>query len=251
MKFGITLFLVLFTFLACWLKIIPILWGAFFLVIEISLIVIGITCIQTNFFIKGFHKLKTDGKKEIAITFDDGPNPDFTLRVLKLLKKYNCKATFFCVGKNLKLYPEIAKTIVADGHAIANHSYTHSQYIDFKLSSGWTEELRLTQEEIAKITGEKKSIFRPPYGITTPHLAHAVKKMNLTVVGWSVRPYDTLSQPIKIITDKIKNKTKNGSILLLHDSHSRTIPILEIIIPYFLSLGYQFVTINETSDLKG
>jgi peptidoglycan/xylan/chitin deacetylase (PgdA/CDA1 family) len=205
--------------------------------------------IRWNFFVKSIHSGKTKEKK-IALTFDDGPHPEFTLRVLEILERHNAKATFFCIGKNVQNYPEIIKKIIENGHTIGNHSFSHSDFIDFNGKKTWLKEIEKTDSEIQQITGFKPKLFRPPFGVTTPHLADALRKSGHISVGWNIRTYDTiLKSPEKIVQKVLKN-VKPGSIVLLHDCHENIIPILENLLPGLARKNFSFVTVNELIDEK-
>jgi len=203
--------------------------------------------IRWNFFLKSVHKGKPAGRK-IALTFDDGPHPVYTPRVLEILEKYHAKATFFCIGKNIQTHPEILKQTFKKGHCIGNHSFMHNKTIDFKGKNGWIKEIENTGLEILKITGKKPKFFRPPYGVTTPHLAEALKKSEYLSIGWSQRTYDTMLSDFNKINQKILKNIKSGDIILLHDRHENIIPILEQLLPELARKNFTFVTVNELID---
>ncbi|NOZ33981.1 MAG: polysaccharide deacetylase family protein [Chlorobi bacterium] len=170
-------------------------------------------------------KCTSEDKSKIHLTFDDGPHPKITPEILKILKKNNQKATFFCIGKNLEQFPETAKQIINEGHTIGNHSYSHSWYFDFFRTSKVTKELLKTNTLIKKITGENCKIFRPPYGITNPNIARAVKKLNMKVWGWNIRSLDTVKDKNQVL--KRLQKAKPGDIVLFHDTKLKTPEILD------------------------
>src|SRR5690606_17565462 len=120
-------------------------WVYIFTPFSIWIIVVSLASfnIQWNFFLKSISKGKPEENK-IALTFDDGPNPEFTPKVLELLNQFNAKATFFCIGKNIKSYPEIIQLINSQNHTIGNHSFSHSNKIDFNNKSGWLYEINST-----------------------------------------------------------------------------------------------------------
>ena len=214
----------------------------------IALVAWGASHIQANFFVKGIHRGHTTGK-QIALTFDDGPHPVYTPEVLKLLRQHRAKATFFCIGKNVEQHPDVVKQVNQAGHAIGNHSYTHAATIDFHLQRGWLNELRQTDTAIEQAIGRRPAYFRPPYGVTTPHLAGAVRASGHRVIGWSVRPYDTVeSRTPEHIVQTILQKVKPGSIILLHDTHDRIVPVLEQLLPELRQRGYALVTVAELTD---
>lgn len=204
--------------------------------------------VQWNFFLSAISKANTSTRK-IALSFDDGPHPELTPMVLELLKQYNAKATFFCIGKNIDAHPEILQLIYNQNHTIGNHSFTHSKFIDFNGENDWFEELISTDHEIHKIIGKNPRFFRPPYGVTTPHLAKALKKTGHTAIGWNVRSFDSVSaQNPERVVSRILNRTKPGSIILLHDHLPQILPILEQLLPELRKRNFTFVTIDELID---
>lgn len=215
------------------------------LVLGISTVAWGAFNIQGNFFLKATHRGDATNR-QIALTFDDGPHPVYTPQVLALLKQHGVKATFFCIGKHAAQHPEIVQQIHAAGHVVANHSFTHAPTIDFHRKARWLEELRQTDATIAHSIGSNPRFFRPPYGVTTPHLAKAIKLSGHTVIGWCVRPYDTLkTRHAEYISRAILKQVKPGNIILLHDTHDRIVPVLEQLLPKLEQRGFTMVTAAE------
>ena len=226
------------------------------LLVMLSITGIGVVAwgafhIRGNFFLKAIHRGDATNR-QIALTFDDGPHPIYTPEVLKLLGRYNAKATFFCIGKNVMQHSEIVREIHAGGHVVGNHSYSHASTIDFKGTNGWLEELQQTDAVIMQAIGRRPRFFRPPYGVTTPHLASAIRTSGHRVIGWRVRPYDTLGSrsPARIVRT-ILRKVKPGAIILLHDTHNRIVPVLEQLLPELRQHGYTLVTVAELIDKNG
>ncbi|WP_299064313.1 polysaccharide deacetylase family protein [uncultured Polaribacter sp.] len=164
-------------------------------------------------------RFSTD-KKEIFLTFDDGPTPEITQFVLSELKKYNAKATFFCIGKNIQNHPEIFNTIIIDGHTIGNHTQNHlkgwktdnSRYLDDFLAC----EKTITQFNKSTIT---QKIFRPPYGKIKKKQAKEIFKKGYKIIMWNVlsADFDTTISKEKCLENVLKN-TEKGSIIVFHDS---------------------------------
>jgi len=202
----------------------------------------GTVHVKSNFFIKGIHKLQTD-LPLISLTFDDGPDLEFTPKVLEILKEYGYKATFFCIGKKIEEHPDLIRLIHESGHEVGNHSYSHSSTIDWKSTAGWKQELHACNKLITTYTGNPTPSFRPPYGITTPHLALALPTWQ-NLIGWNCRAFDTQEGSSKKIVAKLKRQIDAGSIVLLHDTHPRIIPILEQLLPYLKSKGLQSVSVK-------
>ncbi len=209
----------------------------------INLLAAGAVFIRMNLFIKSIHRGSRKEKK-IAFTFDDGPHPQ-TPAVLEVLEKHNAKGTFFCIGENIEKEPQIAKQIVQNGHLIANHTYSHHRWFDLYPSAKMQADIVQCNAVIKKITGVENSYFRPPYGVTNPPLAKAIKKSGLQSIGWSFRTYDTNKQSALELKETILRKLKNGDIVLLHDRTPDLPQLLNEILPELQQKGFTFVTIKE------
>ncbi len=223
-------------------EISPILYVTIFL-LWLLVVALGSFTMRWQFFTSTITK-GSQTKKQVAITFDDGPNTAYTPQILKLLKPYNAKATFFCIGKHIEANPEIVQQIVAEGHTIGNHSYSHATNFGFFRKKRTVQELSKTDTLIEKITGAKNTLFRPPYGVTNPSIAKALTETNHTVIGWNVRSYDTvIKKPTKVL-NRLKKRISPGSIILLHDTHSRCPEIVERLLQFLKKEGYEAVTIE-------
>ena len=252
-KRTLILFIVLFVALSLCSMFMQFPVWVFYLLIALFLLllVVGSFSMSHNFFLKSFTRLDSYQSDAIALTFDDGPHPLYTPEVLALLKKYKVKATFFCIGKNAEKYPELVQQIVAAGHTIGNHSYSHKTYIGFKGTKCWIEELEKTDVVLEGILNKKPVLFRPPYGVTTPHLAKAIEYTKHTVIGWSLRTYDT--SPIRhkdAMLKSIQSNIEPGAVILLHDTHKNIPYILEHTLIYLQHHGYKTVSVNELIDEK-
>jgi len=206
--------------------------------------------IRINYHLKAYNRIKNYDSNYISITFDDGPNLDYTPKVLNLLKKYNAKATFFCIGKNINSNPSLIKKIIDDGHTIGNHTYTHSNLIGFFSKKRMVEEIDETNKKIFKITNKNMRLFRPPYGITNPMIAKAIKETGHKAIGWNIRTYDTIIKNPNIIFYIISRKISPGSIILLHDKSNTTIKLLEMILIFLKKNNYKSITIDKLFNLN-
>ena len=185
-----------------------------------------------------------DTKKVIYLTFDDGPHPSITPFVLDLLKKYDAKATFFCIGKNVLLHNDIYRRIITEGHTIANHTHNHL--------NGWKTDNDIYLENIAEAKKHIDSkLFRPPYGRVTKYQLQqlATKRFQLRTIMWSVLSgdFDKKITPEKCFHNVIRN-TKNGSIVVFHDSEKafeRLQYALPKVLEYFTEQGYSFEKIDQ------
>jgi peptidoglycan-N-acetylglucosamine deacetylase len=234
----ITLFTFHYLFsVSLWWLLIPILVYNFF-------IIYGSSKINSNFYINAYCKGETT-EKIIAITFDDGPHPEFTWQILKILEEFNAPATFFVIGKNISGNENIIKQIDQSGHIIGNHTYSHSFFIDFKNKSGFMDELNRTSDLIHKITAKKIKWFRPPYGVTTPNLARASRELNYDIIGWNIRSMDTTNDSETVILNRIKKQMEAGSIILFHDTSAKTVNVLKQTLNFAKENGFKIVSAEE------
>lgn len=183
--------------------------------------------------------------KVVALTIDDGPHPVMTEELLKVLKEKKIKATFFILGKNAKLYPELLEKIKKDGHEIGSHAYTH-QYLNKMLEKECTEELDQTEQVLDKTVGQV-CLFRPPGGLYNDIVLAEAKKRGYTTILWSVDPQDWQRPSVEHVVSTVVKEVKPGSIVLLHDgqAHLPTPQAIAQIVDYFQQKGYTFVTVSE------
>ena len=197
------------------------------------------------------YKIKTD-KKLIALTFDDGPNPPHTNKLLEVLSKHGVHATFFAVGKNLERFPELGKAIIAGGHVIGNHSYSHEFSKYFKSLSFKTEIVR-TQEVIESITGKKPALFRSPWLFRSPRLLRELKSRGLSPVsGLFSSQREIWQPPARKIADDALKVAAPGVIIIFHDGYdakggnrAETVGAVDLLIPELKARGYEFVTVDR------
>ena len=185
--------------------------------------------------------------KKIALTFDDGPHPRYTERILDILERYDIKATFFVIGVNIQNYPEPFKKIVAAGHEIGNHSYSHS-VCGAKENSDIIFDMQKCDALVKEITGSKPTLYRPPCGIYDAKIVNAAREEGYSVILWSVDTLDWKNTPPEEISGNVLESVKGGDIILMHDYTSgknTTCEALELMIPRLLEKGYEFVTVSE------
>jgi len=205
--------------------------------------------IQLNYFSNNICKSNHIKDKKIALTFDDGPH-EKTIAILDVLLKYNAKATFFCIGKNIEKYPEIIQRIITEGHSIGNHSYSHSNWNGFFSTHKIATEIEQTENLITQFTNTNTKLYRPPFGVTNPNIAKAVLQTNQKVIGWNIRSLDTVFKNENVILDRIKKRIKPGSIILLHDTSAKTVSVLEQLLLFLQTEGYKTITIEELLDIS-
>jgi len=220
-------------------------WIYFFiLIVHFIFIMWGSFTIRSNFYIKGKHYFSTS-QNQIVLTFDDGPAPGSTEAILDILKLNKIKATFFCIGREVEKYPDIVKRIHEEGHSIGLHSFAHSYLYDFQFKFQMVADLRKNQSGIESIVGYKPKLFRPPYGVTTPSMNLAVKKMNLNMIGWSLRSLDTVIRDQNRVIQRILKRLKPGAILLLHDHLHSTPAMLTQLIQELKERNYEIVPLTD------
>ena len=174
----------------------------------------------------------------VAITIDDGPDPEVTSRVLDLLDEHNARATFFCIGERVERHPTLARAIVARQHEIGNHTYRHLMRFSLLGPRGVAQEIARAQEVIGAATGEVAQFFRAPAGLRNPFLEPALRRANLQLVSWTRRGFDTVNGSAGRVLDSLTRHLQGGDILLLHDGHAARTPsgspvILEVL-PHLL-----------------
>jgi len=181
--------------------------------------------------------------KEIALTFDDGPHPEFTLKLLEILERNNIKATFFVVGKQIKKYPEFLREIHKRGHEIGNHTYNHPLLTHLE-SAGVLDELEAGKLEIKKETGLAVNIFRPPSGRYDEKVLETAEKNGFIPVLWSVSGSDYGATDPKVVSGNVVSSVKDGDIILLHSGIEATIKALPEIIRILKTRGFEFKTVT-------
>ena len=182
----------------------------------------------------------------VALTFDDGPHPGRTKRILALLDRYSVKATFFILGCNAEYYPEPLALAVAAGHEIEDHSFDH--VTRGKTAQELENSITKTARIIEQASGRSPRFFRPPEGKCTPELNEALSVLGYESVFWTVDSRDWTGKPAEAIARDVLAQVKDGDVLLFHDytcPGENTLHALEKIIPALLSRGYRFVTVEE------
>lgn len=184
---------------------------------------------------------------EIALTFDDGPAPVYTTEVLSVLRRYGVHATFFMLGIWVKRYPELAKAVLADGHAVGDHSWSHPDLT--KLSDGdIQQQLANTVQVIRQTLGIRPALFRPPYEAYDRRVLTIAGALKLSTILWDVDPADWSRPGTGAIVSNVLSHLHNGAIILMHDGggdRSQTVEALSTIIQQAVARGFHFVTIPQ------
>lgn len=223
--------------LSWWYVLVPF---AIWLIIAVA----GSGLVQTGYHVKTYNANPNVYGKLIAITFDDGPTPE-TPKVLELLRKYDAKATFFCIGRQIEKYPDIFRQTIAEGHTVGNHTYSHSPKMGFWSRGEVLAELMKTNDIIWNVGGVKAKLYRPPYGVTFPNLAKAIKTTGHKVIGWNIRSLDAVITDEQHILKRITTRLKPGSIILLHDTSQKSINVLEQLLVILQRENYKPVSVDQ------
>jgi peptidoglycan/xylan/chitin deacetylase (PgdA/CDA1 family) len=188
----------------------------------------------------------------VALTFDDGPHPDHTRRVLDALDAVGAKATFFLIGRKVAAYPEVVADIARRGHEIGLHGYEHSYSFNMHEERRIMLDLEKTRDAVQRAAGVRSTMFRPPVGITSPRVRVAVRALDLDVIGWSTRAFDGAGRPsAEQATSRIAKGLEPGAIVLLHDAMERTdeapatVEALPGILRALKDRGLRAVTVSE------
>jgi peptidoglycan/xylan/chitin deacetylase (PgdA/CDA1 family) len=189
----------------------------------------------------------------VAITVDDGPDPEVTPVVLDILEQHRARATFFCIGERVAAHPALARAIVARGHLIENHSQRHLNRFSLLGPRALSAEITQAQETISQITGRAPRLFRAPAGLRNPFLEPVLHRCGLKLVSWTRRGFDTVSRNPEIVLAKLTRDLAAGDILLVHDGHAARAadgtPVVRTVLPRLLdacaAAGLATVTLPE------
>lgn len=198
-----------------------------------------------NFYTKAICKCRQGSNNTIFITFDDGPDRYETPLILDVLKKHNIRAAFFVIGNKAGQHPELLKRMHDEGHVVGNHSFDHANFFPLKSRRTIINEIEKTQRIINSAAAGNALFFRPPFGVTNPMIAAAVKKMGLVTVGWSLRSFDTVIKNNDKLLDRLLKRTHNGAIVLFHDRIKGMHFVLDKYIKALKTRQYRFETLDK------
>jgi peptidoglycan-N-acetylglucosamine deacetylase len=190
------------------------------------------------------------GSKQLALTYDDGPNDPHTLRLLEILAKHDVKATFFMIGRSVRMRPDIVREVVQAGHAIGNHTFTHPLLI-FESAPQIRGQLEECEKALADATGDHARIFRPPFGGRRPAVLRIAREMALETVMWNITGFDWNADSAEAVERKVSRRVAGGDVILLHDGghlgmgtdRSRTVVATDRLVARYKAEGYEFVSV--------
>jgi len=198
------------------------------------------------------------GSRKLALTFDDGPNDPYTLRLLEVLRRHDVPATFFLIGRYVTKRPDIVRELINLGHAIGNHTFSHPNLI-FASAGQTRRELEQCQQALADAVGVQCSLFRPPFGGRRPGTFRVARQLGLEPVMWRVTGWDWKAKGEDYIERKVCQQVRGGDVILLHDGgpnafgadRSQTVTATDRLIARYKSQGYEFVTVAQMFQPAG
>jgi peptidoglycan/xylan/chitin deacetylase (PgdA/CDA1 family) len=199
----------------------PVLWAMMAMLAYLALILVGVFVLRLRVFADAIVRAPA-GSSGVVLTFDDGPDPVWTPRVLEMLERADVKATFFVIGEKAEKHPEIVRETVRRGHTVGLHSYAHDRLFSMRSEARVTQDLRRGVEVLERVTGARPVLFRPPIGHTNPTIARVADKLDLLVVGWTVSGRDGTGRATPAgVAARVRSQVRDGAIVLLHDAAER------------------------------
>lgn len=228
-------------------------WGIPIIVPVHLLLMYGLYTPAPSWFCNTTSRAAVHNERRIALTFDDGPHPGGTPKILAILAEKQVTATFFLIGRNVRRYPEIARAVAQAGHEIGNHSYLHPWHIVGWSRSAVARDTRLAQRAIERAASITPIWYRPPIGFRNIYLRRVLRALNLHLVNFTFRSFDTVVRRPQYIVDRVLSRNKPGAVILLHDGADRDaisdraalVAALPVIIDRLRSDGYEFQKLTD------
>jgi peptidoglycan/xylan/chitin deacetylase (PgdA/CDA1 family) len=224
-------------------------WYMGIVIAAVGMLAYGAASVRSGFYCRVLCSVDS-GEKVIALTFDDGPDEQITPQVLDLLNRYQVKAAFFCIGSRVMQYPAILERMDKEGHIVGSHGFSHHFFFDLFSAKRMEEELVKTSILVERIIHKKLTLFRPPYGVTNPTLAKALRRTNYHIIGWSLKSKDTVIREEYRLFERLKRKLGNADIILFHDTGSHLIPALEKFIQYAQENDYHIERLDKILQIE-
>lgn len=192
------------------------------------------------------------GAKQIALTYDDGPNDPHSFHLLEVLSRHQVRATFFLIGKYVQSRPDMVREMAKAGHVVGNHTFTHP-LLTFQSRTEIRSQLSQCQAALRDAVGEPSDLFRPPFGGRRPAVMRIARDLSLQTIMWSVTGFDWDAPPAAAIEKKVSSQIRGGDVILLHDGghkgmgadRSQTVQATDLLLKRYRDEGYEFVTIPE------
>ncbi len=189
----------------------------------------------------------------VALTIDDGPDPEVTPQVLDLLAAHGARASFFCIGEQVREHPALVRRMVAEGHSVQNHSLHHRHHFSLSGPAALAREIGGAQALLADVSGRLPHCFRAPAGLRTPLLDPVLHRLGLHLVSWTRRGYDTRERQAPRVAQRLLRGLAAGDILLLHDGHARRtadgqavlLPVLPVLLQHLHQAGLHTLTLDD------
>jgi peptidoglycan-N-acetylglucosamine deacetylase len=201
------------------------------------------------------NRSRVDGARCVALTFDDGPDPVFTPKLLDLLREKDVKATFFVIGKRADQHPEIVRRAWAEGHLVGNHTWSHYPLFCFLMPRRLRAEIERGTASVHRSCGSRPRLFRSPVGLRHPLLAPYLENAGLEYISWSIRTFDTFTSNSSVLAGRILDRVAGGDIILLHDRLPRgtdtMLQALPRVIDELRERGFEFVLAGPREDARG
>jgi peptidoglycan/xylan/chitin deacetylase (PgdA/CDA1 family) len=199
----------------------PLGWALVVLLGYVGLVLGSVLVLRWRVFVDAVVRGPRDARG-VALTFDDGPHPTWTPRILELLAQHDAKATFFVIGRKAEEHPQVIRAILDAGHSVGLHSYAHDRLFSLRGEERVRDDLQRGVAALEKLTGERPTLFRPPIGHTNPIIARVADALDLTVVGWTIGARDGVSSArVDSVVARVRRDLRDGAIVLLHDAPER------------------------------
>ena len=211
---------------------------------------LGICIVRLGYFVRSFCRGRQPGTG-VVLTFDDGPDPSGTKRLLEVLSSHGVKAGFFPIGMKAEAHPDLLREMDQRGHVIGNHSYRHAWFTNFLMGRSLEQEIAKAQNAVEAAIGKTPAFFRPPAGLTSPHYRKVLKRHGLQMVGWDVRVFDTRKK-VENVVEEVLSRARDGSIILIHEgcrAPEDLTRMLDSIIKGMRARGLTFTNLEEMTGL--